>query len=86
MARYEAMNYDTLPPSRGDKKFNDQIHMDGGKLSRRRRRKTFPSLQNRRRENFRKDRSRRRDQNRPRIVEIGAILAIFEPFEVLLVG
>ena len=35
------------------------------------------------REFFSKDRSGRRDQNRPRIVKIGAILAIFEPFEVL---
>ena len=35
------------------------------------------------RENFSKDRSGRRDQNRPRIVKIGAILAIFRPFEVL---
>ena len=35
---------------------------------------------------FLKNRSARRDQNRPRIVKIGAILAIFEPFEVLLFG
>ena len=35
------------------------------------------------RENFSKGRSGRRDQNRPRIVKIGAVLAIFEPFEVL---
>ena len=33
--------------------------------------------------NFGKDRSPRRDQNRPRIVEVEAIHAIFEPFEVL---
>ena len=31
----------------------------------------------------RKKKSGRCDQNRPRIVKIGAILAIFEPFEVL---
>ena len=36
----------------------------------------------RRRENFRKKCSGRRDRFRPQIVEIGAILAIFEPFEV----
>ena len=36
----------------------------------------------RRRENFSKERSGRREQNRPKIVKIGAILAIFEPSEV----
>ena len=36
----------------------------------------------RRRENFRKKRSGRRDRFSAKIVEIGAILAIFEPFEV----
>ena len=34
------------------------------------------------RENFGKKRLGRRDRFRPKIVEIGAILAIFEPFEV----
>ena len=34
----------------------------------------------RRRENFRKTRSGRRDRFRPKIVQIGAILAIFRPF------
>ena len=36
----------------------------------------------RRRENFRTIRSGHRDRFRPKIVEIGAILAIFEPFKV----
>ena len=36
----------------------------------------------RRRENFGKKSLGRRDGFRPKIVEIGAILAIFEPFEV----
>ena len=35
----------------------------------------------RRRENFRKTRSGRRDRFRQKIVKIGVILAIFEPFE-----
>ena len=37
----------------------------------------------RRRENFRKNGLGRRERFRQKIVEIGAILAIFEPFEVL---
>ena len=37
----------------------------------------------RRRENFRKKSLGRRERFRQKIVEIGAILAIFEPFEVL---
>ena len=36
----------------------------------------------RRRENLGNDSQRRRDQNRPKIVKIGAILAIFRPFEI----
>ena len=40
----------------------------------------------RRRENFRKKSLGRRERFRQKIVEIGAILAIFEPFEVLLFG
>ena len=36
----------------------------------------------RRRENFGNERFRCRDQIRPKIVEIGAILMIFQPFEV----
>ena len=36
----------------------------------------------RRRENFKKESLGRRDRFRPKIVEIGAILAIFGPFEV----
>ena len=35
---------------------------------------------------FSKNRSRRRDQFGPKIVKIRAILAIFEPFEILLFG
>ena len=38
------------------------------------------------RETFSKDRSGRSDQNRPRIIKIGAILAIFDPFKVLQFG
>ena len=36
----------------------------------------------RRREHLKKTRSGRRDRFRPKIVEIGAILTIFEPFKV----
>ena len=50
----------------------------------RRRRKNFVSVGFfRRREHFAKDRSARHNENRPRIVKIGATLAIFEPFKVL---
>ena len=47
------------------------------------RRENYSATQkSRRRENFRKKSSGRRDRFRPKIVEIGAILAIFKPFEV----
>ena len=46
-------------------------------------RKIFPTRKIfRRRENFEKTRSGRRDRFRQKIVKIGAILAIFGPFEV----